>query len=57
MAVLKWIISVLLAIIGLCGVIGVGALLFFIGSVIGTIAIGAFVVLLIAVGIRELFDR
>ena len=54
---IKWIGSILASITGLCLVIGTAALLAVIGVFLGAIALGAFIVLFFAAGIKEHFDK
>ena len=53
---LKWIGSIVASITGLCLVIGAAALLAVIGASMGAIALGVFIVLFIAAGIKEYFE-
>lgn len=56
MGVLKWIGYVILSTIGLCMAVGIAVLLGVIGASIGTIALGGFIVFLVAVAIAEYFE-
>lgn len=53
---LKWIGSILASITGLCLVIGAAALLAVIGASMGAIALGVFIVLFFAAGIKGHFE-
>lgn len=56
MGVLKWIGYVILSTIGLCMAVGISVLLVVIGASISTIALGGFIVFLLAIAIAEYFD-
>jgi len=53
MGVLRWAGYIFVAILILCVVITLGALVSFVGAFAGTIAMGAVVVLAVAAGIKE----
>ena len=56
MEVLKWIGYLIISALGLCAAVAVAAFLAAVGASIGMLALGGFVVVLIAVGIEEYFN-
>ena len=56
MEFLKWIGYIIVSTLGLCALALVVALLWFFGTIIGAVAIGALAVVIVAAGIKEYFE-
>jgi hypothetical protein len=57
MEVLKNIGYCIMAVLGLCLALGVGVVVTFLGGMIGTIALGAAIVGIVVIAIREAFTK
>ena len=57
MEVLKWIGYIIVSTIGLCAAVAAAVVLGAIGASIGTIALGGFIVVMVAVGLHEHFNQ